>query len=383
MSKMYGCIVYGNPMQDMGDFWSLLYLANLERKKFLKLEGFISHTFPSRQRAKVAKGFFKQLGLDHVRIGYGQDSRSEATRKEAYESIPFFDSSFEASKGREVISRALIKTKKHFDQHKDKLRVILLSKLSEFTSFMLGNRSSKLLFKDGECLIGEVIVISDIDRFQDGTPRIFDEQGNRTHEPGYVTPHPYVANNLDEAVPNSLWRTKQLFQMLQSMGIELTVITRYAADESKLSVELYDKLRNSEHTLGTWLAENYSVSLTPLFKECFLPEGSTERVLLTNGQNLKWFCDSFLGGRGLNLKSSDDFQELYSGHGSFKPYGALAALCADPENRSSLNFKTIQGPKSVVRIAGADAVLDQSKFAEVLFTGAMNALETNRSFQPA
>ena len=204
-------------------------------------------------------------------------------------------------------------------------------------------------------------MISEILRDETGKPIFVDALGRPCSELGFVLPSDKAANNIETGDKRSYYETRQLFQICQQEGIDVSIIDHLGAKEASLPISVYQDIDKTKNRFTKWLSKHHSDSLIPLWDEVHTPKYSNQRRLLTRGQEIDWFCDRFLAGHGLDLSKEDSFLPLYMQFGTFIPYGLMAAIICS-EDFGSLHCEKIECARSTFNVFSKGCLKDAEKF---------------------
>jgi len=162
-------------------------------------------------------------------------------------------------------------------------------------------------------------------------------QSLKLSEDGRILPDVSSASRLDR---NHMC---ELFDLLQDLGIPMTVVTRWASYAAKLPFNIYKELGETQHPVAQRLMNQSRQSMEFLWGRCVLPPDDPMRNGLPDRCNKEWFCKVFLMGKGLDRGVGDSIWDLCEGFSSFSPLQMIASV---PELKRSFFQPTLVKVKS-------------------------------------
>jgi len=146
-----------------------------------------------------------------------------------------------------------------------------------------------------------------------------DKEVVKLDENGYMVPDKAQNNTFDFEAAQSLYRG------LQQEGIQMTVVTRWAAYAAKLPLSIYDRMAKTCSPVGIRLQKAQRFSLEHLWTRACMPENDEKREGLPGRCDKAWFSKVFLAGKGMDRTGDDSIWDLT---GTFQAYDPLAQMCA-------------------------------------------------------
>jgi len=136
-----------------------------------------------------------------------------------------------------------------------------------------------------------------------------------------MIPDTAANNNFDTEAANCFYRK------LQQQSIPVTIVSRWAAYAAKLPLSLYDRMAKSGNLVAIRLQKAQQASLQHLWSRAVMAADDPEREGLPARCNKEWFCETFLGGAGMDRSGSESVWDLAT---TFQCYDGIAVLGALP-----------------------------------------------------
>jgi len=264
--KKTKAIIIGDFGKDLDDEHTLVLAAGLIKSGHLDLLGVIANLNPADERAQIARGTLKQLGLDNIPVGCG--SNVSDTGSESYE----FDISYMSKENIESGDNLLLRL--FNDAKENSITLILQSALTDVTNFLRANEN--LFIKK----IKEVVIMGGVQT----------EENEILKTGNFIQPD--SSNNITFDWANGCF----LYAKLQELKVPMVILTRHAAYSAQIPFSVYDKMEATGNIIGIELKARQSKSLESLFDAACSEEGSSIRGTLPPRCNKQWFIDTFLEG---------------------------------------------------------------------------------------
>lgn len=289
-----------DPGRDQDDEDELVMMNRYIRLNILNVLGVVANLSPSAKRARLAKGTLKLLGQPTIPVGIGTPATQTDDDGLEYQfAVGYMAETDEVQDGEELIVRTL-------REAKPKSVVLLLtSKLTDAAEVL---RKKTRLFTDA---IRRVVIMGGVMQ-KDDLPLLDDE--------GRMIPDLTAANHdFDKD------STVYLYQMLQDLGIPMTILSRHAAVAGKVPRSIYDEMAGTGHPVGIRLQKAQKEAIEELWRRANLPaEDKTRQLPARCDKN--WFCTTFCGGEGLDRSATDTMWEYIKTLNLYDPCAMVSAI---------------------------------------------------------
>eukprot|EP00327_Prymnesium_parvum_P015699 CAMPEP_0113296656 /NCGR_PEP_ID=MMETSP0008_2-20120614/37107_1 /TAXON_ID=97485 /ORGANISM="Prymnesium parvum" /LENGTH=804 /DNA_ID=CAMNT_0000149467 /DNA_START=1 /DNA_END=2414 /DNA_ORIENTATION=+ /assembly_acc=CAM_ASM_000153 len=213
----YPIIIFTDPGQDLDDELALVMLAALTERKYVRPIAVVANLHPSLERACLAKGTLRKLGLDDVPVAVGTDGGC-TSHKDVFSDTAFayLGQEDEVEKDADALLRRVLMGEEH-----ESVIVLCISSLTDAAKFLKGNES---LFVDK---VHSVTIMGGVDLST--KDEVLAEEARQDTEssprPVKETFKPDTANNNTFDMPSAIF----LYTRLQELNIKTNVLTRFAA----------------------------------------------------------------------------------------------------------------------------------------------------------
>jgi len=112
----------------------------------------------------------------------------------------------------------------------------------------------------------------------------------------------------DDTARNHLLDTlsaNYVFRLCQEIGVQLLVVTRYAAYGCPMPFFFYDELASRNDLLALEARDRYHMGIQHLWRQLRMPDTHRERAELPARCDLRWFYDTFCGGTSVPTSEVD------------------------------------------------------------------------------
>jgi len=310
-------LVITDPGRDQDDEDVLTQLNRYVRLGNLSVLGVVANLAPSLQRGRLARGTLNMLLPDHgIEVGAGSSCLQPDDDGLNYQfEVEYLAHERDIVSGPELIERKLLEAR-------PKSVVLLL--LSGMTDAARALDANPDLFKSR---VRRVVIMGGVEA---------DGDVPRRDENGFYLPDLTAQNNkfdIDSA--------KYLHRALQMLGIATTVVSRHTATTAKVSREMYDRMADTGHPVGTRLRDAQRLAIEHLWKRaCAVatipnpenPDGKSipnpARAGLPERCDKAWFIGAFCGGEGSELTAEDSVWPCIKTFNLYDPVTLVAAIPA-------------------------------------------------------
>mmetsp|Transcript_35154 Transcript_35154/g.74804 ORF Transcript_35154/g.74804 Transcript_35154/m.74804 type:complete len:1116 (-) Transcript_35154:92-3439(-) len=309
--------------------------ATLMRRHPLRIIGCVAGLYPADMRARLIKGTLIELGLESIPVATGEPKVEGTLQPGPHEfAVPYL-----ASQGQLYQGKGVELCKETLSRSPDKTVTFILQsgptdvwKCLEMEPDLFMRKVSRVILRSDVRTEGQKLVLS---------------------EDGRILPDVSSASHLDR---NHMC---ELFDLLQDLGIPMTIVTRFASYAAKLPFKVYTELGNTQHPVAQRLMNQSRQSIEFLWERCLLPKEDPSRKGLPERCDKEWFCKVFLKGRGKDRGPNDTIWDLCEGFSSFSPLQMIAAV---PELKERF-FKPMVVP---VRPKRNEGLQDKGVMHEIL-----------------
>ncbi|KAL1520297.1 hypothetical protein AB1Y20_021889 [Prymnesium parvum] len=331
----YPIIIFTDPGQDLDDELALVMLAALTERKYVRPIAVVANLHPSLERACLAKGTLRKLGLDDVPVAVGTDGGC-TSHKDVFSDTAFayLGQEDEVEKDADALLRRVLMGEEH-----ESVIVLCISSLTDAAKFLKGNES---LFVDK---VHSVTIMGGVDLST--KDEVLAEEARQDTEssprPVKETFKPDTANNNTFDMPSAIF----LYTRLQELNIKTNVLTRFAAYGCPLPRNIYDTMQKTGSPIALRLFDVQRKSIEELWKRC--NASGDERRGLPARCSKEWYTKTFLGGRGSERSASDSIWDLVVQFNMYDPMALLLAVPPlawvffdDSSSRSRINQSSLQ-----------------------------------------
>lgn len=297
-------IIVTDPGKDLDDENALILAAGLHRINMINLVGVIANLEPSLERACLAKGTLKMLGLPNIPVGQGAacftgginlkhetEAEYSASPKEIVEGATLYQNLLKNAEDKSVI-------------------LILNSGLTD---------TAQVFEKDPDTFIKKVFSVSIMGGVvSDKGDVLRDERGFMQAQVGKGG----ASNNcFDESA------AEYVHKVCQENRIQLTILMREAAYACQIPVSFYDKLAETGNPIGINLRNRQMTSINILWQAANANEGSPVRGSLPMSRDRAWFLKTFCAGINPDASYQGD---IWPYVGKFQLYDPMNVIAAVP-----------------------------------------------------
>jgi inosine-uridine nucleoside N-ribohydrolase len=300
-------IVISDDGKDLDDELAKVMCSALCRRGEADVLAYVANLAPALMRARLSKGTLVELGLCDTPVAAGSEMLKDTGYKPGsqYE----FDVEYLADESEvEQISgvRLIAETLRTVSDRS--VTLVLLSGMTDAWKLLDEYRSLVSQKVARVVLMGGIEVEGEKDK-----------EVVKLDDNGYMVPDKAQNNTFDFEAAQSLYRG------LQQEGIQMTVVTRWAAYAAKLPLSIYDRMAKTCSPVGIRLQKAQRFSLEHLWTRACMPENDEKREGLPGRCDKAWFSKVFLAGKGMDRTGDDSIWDLT---GTFQAYDPLAQMCA-------------------------------------------------------
>ena len=304
--RPYPVVIFTDPGQDLDDELSLVLLRHLSHAGHLRPIAVVANLAPSVERARLAKGTLKSLGLPDVPVAAGTDGGFTGFTDHFVKSANeyFADESEIERDWQAMVTRVLEK------EDPASVLFVCLSSLKDAQVYF-ENKTELCLEK-----VHSFTVMGGVDPPESRASR-YDAgsfSGTRKRSVSFVSfddpdPTPVVHGQLlepDSANNNTfdMEAASKLYTQLQEKGMRFNILSRHAAYAAPVNRAVYDHMAATKHVVAHRLMKVQRESIEELWKRANAV-GSARRGLPDRCDPL-WFRQTFLNGSGKGRSSNDD-----------------------------------------------------------------------------
>lgn len=293
-------ILIGDFGKDLDDEHALVLASRLHKTGIIRLTAVIANLNPAMQRARLAKGTLRQLGLPDVPVGIGT-AVSDQPASHPYEmNVPYLADPSSLCDGAELVLDALRAASD------GSATLVLNSGMTD---------AARLLREHGDLVKRKVLRVAIMGGVKADGGQIALAGGN-------LVPDNAHNNTLD-------WESAlYLYQHLQECGIPMTVVTREVAYLCQMPFELYDLMESTGNPIGTCLKGRQQPALQTLFEAACAPAKSAARGALPLDRDRRWFVEVFCGSVDPGIAAGDDIWPHVDKFNLYDPINLIAAVPA-------------------------------------------------------
>lgn len=291
---MTDVVLVGDFGKDLDDEFALLLAAALVRAGLIRLLGVVANLAPALERARLAKGTLRRVGLGDVPVAVGR-SVTEIGRAQSHETAVPYLASADALAGDGLdLMRELLETAT------GPVTLVLNSALTD---------TAELAWSDEELFrraVGHVVIMGGVTVGADGrfSP---DDAANNAFDPGAAA---------------------FLYKWLQDNGIPCTVLMREAAYACQMAAWLPVMLAELGHPVALELARRLPLAMEELWQAVHAPVGSMVRGSLPPSRTRDWFVRTTTGKEDPGIGPD---QSVWRFVETFRLYDPMNLLAAVPE----------------------------------------------------
>lgn len=248
-------LLIGDFGKDLDDEFALVLAAALVRRGFMRLVGVVANLSPSIERARLAKGTLRALGLGDVPVAVGHGVMTDASVSPHETGVPYLaDPSELHPRGLEFMIDVLRRAD-------EPVTLVLNSALTDAAELV---RAEPDLFR---ARVGRVVIMG----------------GVRVGSDGRFTPDDAANNEFDPEA------AAFLYAWLQENGVPTTVLMREAAYACQMAAWMPVMLAELGHPVGIALARRLPLAMDDLWQAVHAPVGSRTRGRLPESRTRAWY----------------------------------------------------------------------------------------------
>ena len=302
-----------DPGKDLDDEQKFLLLAGLQHVGLVNLLGVVANLEPAPQRAKLAKGTLRLLGMDDVPVGIGTDCFRGGENLKYEGDVDY---------AKDVKPEEL--------QHGYTLLVRLLESAADKSAVICCNSGltdvAQLLIMEPDLVkakVKEVVIMGGVKATCSETMRIDTVTGPDKVQ--YMIPDDAANNAFDW--PAALY----LYQSLQEHNIAMCVFMRWASYVCQFPFSLYDRFAATGNPIGASLLSRQKPAINQLWRAANAPADSPVRGRLPMSRTRQWFVEVFCKNVDPGIGPDD---EVWPHVGDYRQYDPMAVAAAVPAIRA-------------------------------------------------
>jgi hypothetical protein len=292
-------IIIGDFARDLDDEHTLLIAAILHKLGLINLLAVIGNLKPAKERARVAKGTLKQLGLGDILVGVGTDVFTGSKTFPYEAKVPYMADENEVVDGYEL----LVKTLESAEPKS--ITLVLQSGLTD---------AVKLLQTQEELFKKKITLVAIMGGVQE-------DENELMFTGKYIQPDD--AANITYDWSSGVW----LYARLEELNIATSILTRFAVYASQIPFEMYDQMELTGNPVGKCLKDRQKPALQSLWEAACSLADSEVRGTLPPSRDRKWFVKTFCDG---NDPQIDDGADIWPYVGKFNLYDPMNFISAVP-----------------------------------------------------
>jgi hypothetical protein len=341
-------IIITDPGKALDDEEMLLVVSQLVKRQEVELLAVVCNLMPSTLRARLAKGTFKQLGINHVPVGAGTAVVSLPVQDECeLQRIEHLCPEHEITGGMELLAVTLE------NAADSSVTLLLVSGLTDAAALL---HKHEALFRRK---INSVVIMGGVVHHGDHVALDAD---------GFMTPDSAVNNHYD------VMASRFLYRKLQELGMPMTVLTRFATYTCKLPRALYLELASTGHPVGQHLGRSYEAFINDFWRAVNSPPGDLAHDGLPARWNRELFLRTFCGGKGHERAATDSILDLVCEAVAADPMALLAAVPSLRDRFYAPELVRVNGVEH--RIIGASSAVPGVKDRHALVNYLLESLTT-------
>ncbi len=320
MKKTLDILCLNDFGEDVDDPVSIVFAKGLQDQSFLRLRGVICGTDPTDYRTEIGRGMLDRLNLRDLPLVAGRGRADEFW----FRRTPWCSASRPLAKAEQLLAAL-------FEQATDKsLTIVLMAPLGDLAAFIASERDLFVQKTAHVILMGGIEMQGDLP-VRDEKQRLL----------------PDTAKNLYFNKPAGDY----VFRELQTLGVPLTVVTRFAAYAASMPLQQFRQLGSLGHEVGNWLVDGIDGHFDEFWVNCNLPLDHIVRLerKMPERQTADWFRKFILKGKGADRTVSDKIHDLVD---AVPIYDALAIAAAVPELRDKYfditPFESVNGTVDLI-----------------------------------
>jgi len=253
-----------------------VFMSDLLDRLPLRITGCFAGRGPGKLRAQLVKGTLMELGLDAVPVAVGEDDNVdpwEVSQQRPHEfRVPYMarESQLWPHTGETLCKEALMRSP-------DRGVTFVLHSSAPGGLVRCLKSNTELFIRK---VAGVMIFCEASVRGRKGDPN------------GSLKLVPDTSSMSDADGGQMI----ELFTLLQSLGVPMTVLSRRVAEAVKLPAEVFQTLSRVQHPVAQRLSRAYRLSIEKLWELCLLPADDETRRALPSHYTRRWFCDTFAKG---------------------------------------------------------------------------------------
>lgn len=359
-------VLISDPGQDLDDEMAYIMCRYLVHESMIALKGIITTLCPAFDRARLCRGTLDTLGLYDVPVGNGTDGGDQTGTHKA-STFEDWAKGYMTSEGSERVTHIapgrLLLTRIYAEAKPKSLTLVIIAALKDPALFL----------RDNEDLFAEktrqVVIMGGVEPWE-------------TDEPACMLTPDTAHNQVFDKQSSSFF-----YRRCQELGVQLVVVSRWAAYAAKVPRAIYDDLAGMGSTIGCRLRNAQRSSIEALWVRASSSADDPRRAGLPTRCDREWFLKTFCGGAEAGKKRgpADTIWDLVVG---FMQYDTIAILAAIPSLRESL-FRPIavKGLKNTEHLVigkseAVHGVSDPDGLSELLSRGFHRGLALNHRGMP-
>jgi inosine-uridine nucleoside N-ribohydrolase len=284
-------VIVTDPGFDVDDETALVLAAGLQRRGWVDVKAAVATTVPSRERALLAKGVLRQLGLGHVPVGIGLNHQPQWFPPEAHR----LQSDFNALPA-EVADDAQALLRQTLTAAPDRSMTVLI-----------------------------LAAMGDIAQLLATEPDLFRQKVQQVVVMGGVLPETASGLQPDAVSTNTRHHpaaAEAVFRTVQAMDIPITVVTAAAATQAPVSPDFFADLAETGHPVARHIRAIEGDYLNKFWQ-------SACRGQLGPGKDRAWFVATFCRPEmPATLTEQEDILPWLKSRTLYDPIALLAAIPA-------------------------------------------------------